>query len=439
MVSEGDAARPRGANIFPPVAAPARSPGPGIVAKRGGGPARRAPWTLAAMLAFALGLCLSSIATARAEDGFQHPSYIVVDAASGQVLSEYRADAMRYPASLTKLMTLYLAFEALRDRRITFATRIPITEEAAAVEPVKLGLPAGSTISVHEAILAMVTLSANDAATALGQYLGGGSIPRFAEMMTLRAHAMGMADTTFRNPSGLPDPDQVTTARDIAILARRVIIDFPDQYHWFSTRRFLFRGRWIVSDDNLLAAYPGADGMKTGYTYAAGHNLVTSAAHGDVRLIGVVLGTQTIPQVDGEMMALLNEGFAEENAPAAGPVVAERSPLRALIPAAQAAPVETPLPVPAVSTEDPPGEWGVQVAAYANEHMAVYVSGLGERIIGTGRPTVERSYLYGRPVWRARVVDLSEAEAHAACPALARHRLPCWVVPPSRNGELASR
>ncbi|HUA77112.1 MAG TPA: D-alanyl-D-alanine carboxypeptidase family protein [Acetobacteraceae bacterium] len=405
---------------------------------------RRLPWGLVAALM--LGLWLAGVTAARAEDGFRHPSYIVVDASSGQVLNEFRADAIRYPASLTKLMTLYLAFEALRDRRISFETRIPMTTEAASVEPVKLGLPPGATISVHEAILAMVTLSANDVATALGQYLGGGSIPRFAEMMTLRAHALGMTNTSFENPSGLPAAGQVTTARDIAILARRLIIDFPDQYHWFSTRRFLFRGRWIVSDDNLLKAYPGADGMKTGYTYAAGHNLVTSAAHGDVRLIGVVLGTQTIPQVDGEMMALLNEGFAEESAPAAGPEIAERGPLHGLIPVAQAAPMETdsmemapPVPAPAAEPPDPADSWGVQVAAYASENMAVYVSGLGARILGTGRAVVERAYLYGKPVWRARIVDLSAAEAHVACPALARRKLPCWLLPPSRNGEVASR
>ncbi|HUC17470.1 MAG TPA: D-alanyl-D-alanine carboxypeptidase family protein [Acetobacteraceae bacterium] len=400
-------------------------------------------------LTLALALCLGLAAKAEAEPGFQHPSYIVVDAASGQVLNEFHADAIRYPASLTKLMTLYLAFEALRDRRISFETRIPMTVEAASVEPVKLGLPPGYTISVHEAILAMVTLSANDVATALGQYLGGGSIPRFAEMMTLRAHALGMANTSFENPSGLPAANQVTTARDIAILARRLIIDFPDQYHWFSTRRFLFRGRWIVSDDNLLKVYPGADGMKTGYTYAAGHNLVTSAAHGDVRLIGVVLGTQTIPQVDGEMMALLNEGFAEENAPAAGPeVAAARGPFHALIPSAQAAPIAAPvaasLPVPAPEaappeTDDTPAPWGVQVAAYTSEHMALYVSGLSERIVRTGRAVVEQGYLNGRAVWRARIVDLSASEAHTACAALARHRLPCWILPPAANGELASR
>ncbi|MGH7119577.1 MAG: D-alanyl-D-alanine carboxypeptidase family protein, partial [Acetobacteraceae bacterium] len=201
------------------------------------------PWVLTGL--FAIALIFLSILPASAEIGFPHPSYVVVDAENGRVLAEFEPDAMRYPASLTKLMTLYLTFEALRDRRITLATAIPFSERAAAVEPVKLGLPPGSTITVQQAILSMVTLSANDAATALGQYLGGGSISRFAEMMTLRAHALGMAHTVFTNPSGLPDPRQVTTARGMAILARRLILDFPNQYHWFSTRRFLFRGRWI--------------------------------------------------------------------------------------------------------------------------------------------------------------------------------------------------
>lgn len=386
---------------------------------------------------FGVMLMLLASVSARAEVGFRHPSYIVVNAASGRVISAYLPDATRYPASLTKLMTLYLAFEALRDRRISLETRITMTPQAASVEPVKLGLPPGSTLTVREAILSMVTLSANDVATALGEYLGGGSDARFAQMMTLRAHAIGMSHTVFRNASGLPAPDQVTTARDIAVLARRIIVDFPDEYHWFSTRRFLFRGRWIVSDDNLLKIYPGADGMKTGYTYAAGHNLVTSAQHGDIRLIGVVLGTQTIPQVDGEMVALLNRGFAEENAPASTPEVAARNPLRDLIPAAHASTLPQP-PVASPESDDP-ARWGLQVAAYTNEHMAVYVSGLTARILGTGRPVVERSVLAGRAVWRARVMDLTASEAHRACPTLAHHKLPCWLLPPSQNGEVASR
>ncbi len=405
------------------------------------GDAARPRWRkMLALLTMAAAI-LSAIVPARAEIGFRRPSYIVVDAATGRVLAAFEPDAMRYPASLTKLMTLYLAFEALRDRRITLETRIPFSARAAAVEPVKLGLPPGSSITVRQAILSMVTLSANDAATALGQYLGGGSVTRFAEMMTLRAHALGMAHTVFRNPSGLPAAGQVTTARDMAILARRLIVDFPNQYHWFSTRRFLFRGRWIRSDDSLLKAYPGADGIKTGYTNAAGHTLISSAEHGNVRLIGVVMGAQTITQIDGEMMALLNAGFAAENAPmpARTIVAAVQHPLPefagALIPAAHAAT----LPLRGERMPYAGQTWEIQVAAYVSESMASYVADLTGRILGRGRPEVERTVQDGRALWRARVIDLSSAQAHAACPILTNHRLPCWLLPPRPEGEVANR
>ncbi|MGH7066823.1 MAG: D-alanyl-D-alanine carboxypeptidase family protein [Acetobacteraceae bacterium] len=404
----------------------------------GGAPRPHGAQILAALLAALL--LFSGMPPARAGIGFGDPSYIVIDAASGRVLTEFKPDAIRYPASLTKLMTLYLTFEALRDRRITLSTLIPFSSQAAAVEPVKLGLPPGSTITVQQAILSMVTMSANDAATALGQYLGGGSIARFAEMMTLRAHALGMSRTVFMNPSGLPDPRQVTTARDLAVLARRLILDFPDQYHWFSTRRFLFRGRWIRSDDSVLKVYPGADGIKTGYTNAAGHTLISSAERGNVRLIGVVMGTQTVAEIDGEMMALLNQGFADENAPtAAATTVAKAGPSRqrfaiALIPAAQAA--ATPLADPPPDVAE---DWTIQVAAYTSEKMASYVAGLSGRILGIGHPEVQRAVSNGRILWRARITDLSAAESRSACVTLAHHKLPCWRLPPHPGGQVASR
>ncbi|MGH7050439.1 MAG: D-alanyl-D-alanine carboxypeptidase [Acetobacteraceae bacterium] len=407
----------------------------------GGAPHGHAAKVLAGLLAALL--LISGTPPARAGIGFRHPSYVVVDAASGRVLAQFEPDATRYPASLTKLMTLYLAFEALRDRRITLSTVIPFSDRAAAVEPVKLGLPPGSTITVHQAILSMVTMSANDAATALGQYLGGGSISRFAEMMTLRAHALGMSRTVFINPSGLPDPRQVTTARDMAVLARRLILDFPNDYHWFSTRRFLFRGHWIRSDDNLLKVYPGADGIKTGYTNAAGHTLISSAERGTVRLIGVVMGTQTLPEINGEMMALLNQGFDDENAPiAAATTVADvnsnpagRRLAMVLIPAAHAATIPRPDPEPPVVDQN----WTIQVAAYTSEKMASYVAGLSGRILGMGHPEVQRTIGSGHTLWRARITDLSAAEASSACTTLARHRLPCWKLPPHPGGQLASR
>ncbi len=245
-------------------------------------------------------------------------SSVVLDASTGAVLQQDAPTLERFPASLTKLMTLYMVFEALRDRRVTLDQAVPVSEYAASVEPSKLGLLPGTYITVEQAILALVTKSANDAATALGEMLGGDE-QRFGQMMTLRARALGMSQTTFRNASGLPDPDQMTTASDLALLARHLIADFPDQYHYFSVAGFWFHGRIVPNHDGMLRSYPGADGLKTGFTDAAGCNLVTSAVRGNVRLIGVVLGAQNNGQRAAVMTALLNQGFAQEGVPVPPP------------------------------------------------------------------------------------------------------------------------
>ena len=182
------------------------------------------------------------------------------------------------------------------------------------MQPSKLGITPGTRITVEEAILGLVTKSANDAAAALGEMLGG-SEERFAQMMTLRARALGMSRTTFTNASGLPDPDQWTTARDLAVLARHLLADFPGYYPYFSTRSFTFRRRVIFNHDRMLESYPGADGMKTGYIEASGHNLVTSAARSGVRLVGVVLGAASNPERDAHMAALLDQGFEQLDVP----------------------------------------------------------------------------------------------------------------------------
>ncbi len=241
-------------------------------------------------------------------------SSVVMDANSGNVLQQDAPSLQRFPASLTKLMTLYMVFEALRDRRVTLDQAVPVSDYAAGVEPSKLGLLPGTYITVEQAILALVTKSANDAAAALGEMLGGDE-QRFGQMMTLRARALGMSQTTFRNASGLPDPDQMTTASDLALLARHLIADFPDQYHYFSVPGFWFHGRMVPNHDGMLRSYPGADGLKTGFTDAAGCNLVTSAVRGNVRLIGVVLGAENNSQRAAVMTALLNQGFAAEGVP----------------------------------------------------------------------------------------------------------------------------
>jgi D-alanyl-D-alanine carboxypeptidase len=252
---------------------------------------------------------------ASAQIGSARYSSIIVDNGSGRVIEAANADAPRYPASLTKLMTLYMAFEALRDHRIALGQRVPVSGRAASMEPSKLGLVPGTYFTVSDAILAIVTKSANDAACALGELIGGGDEDRFAQMMTLRARALGMTNSTFRNASGLPDPDQITTARDLALLAHHLIQDFPDQYHYFSEPVFYFHGQAIPNHDRMLTAYEGADGLKTGYTQAAGHNLVTSALRGQVRLIGVVMGARSNPERDAHMANLLDDGFEQLGVP----------------------------------------------------------------------------------------------------------------------------
>ncbi len=214
---------------------------------------------------------------------------IVVDAKTGNVLYSENPDNLRYPASLTKMMTLYLVFEALESGRISLNTRVPVSKNAAAEPPSKLGLRPGSSITVEQGILGLVTRSANDAATALGEFIGG-SEGRFAQLMTAKARALGMTRTTYRNANGLPNTAQMTTARDQARLGIALRKHFPQYYHYFSTRSFQF-GRQVIGNHNrLLGVVKGVDGIKTGYTQAAGFNLVTSAQVDGRSIVGVVLG-----------------------------------------------------------------------------------------------------------------------------------------------------
>jgi D-alanyl-D-alanine carboxypeptidase len=263
---------------------------------------------------------------ASAQIGSARYSSIIVDNGTGRVIEAVNADEMRFPASLTKLMTLYMAFEALRDHRIALSQRVPVSAWASSMEPSKLGLVPGTYFTVSDAILAIVTKSANDAACALGELLGGDE-QRFAQMMTLRARALGMTQTTFRNASGLPNPEQTTTARDLALLAHHLITDFPDDYHYFSEPVFYFHGRMIPNHDHMLVAYDGADGLKTGYTIASGHNLVTSAVRGQIRLIGVVMGARSNTERDAHMASLLDDGFEQLGVP-----VVRHSPSRFRLP-----------------------------------------------------------------------------------------------------------
>ncbi len=241
---------------------------------------------------------------------FSQPRYAayVMDANTGEVLYEKNADSPRYPASITKLMTLYLAFEALQAGKLSLSDRVYVSPHAASVAPTRLGVRAGDSVSVDEAIRAMTVKSANDMATAMAERIGG-SEGKFAALMTLRAQELGMNNTQYVNASGLPDSRQISSAHDIAILSRALMRDFPQYYPYFSLRSFEFRGRTIPGHDHLLGAVPGVDGLKTGYTTASGFNLASSAVRDGKRIIGVVLGGSSVAARDQHMEDLINTSF----------------------------------------------------------------------------------------------------------------------------------
>lgn len=246
---------------------------------------------------------------ARAE---ANPRYaaLIMDADTGVILHQSSADKTLHPASLVKMMTLTMTFEALQSGRLRLNDRVPISAHAAGMSPSKIGIPAGGSISVEDAIYALVTKSANDIAAALGEKLGG-TESQFAAMMTRRAREIGMTKTVFKNASGLPNPQQVTSARDQAKLARFIIKTYPQYYTYFSTRNFNYRGVSHHNHNRLMSSYKGMDGMKTGFIGASGFNLVASAVRGDRRLIGVVFGGRTAASRNARMAELLDAGFAE--------------------------------------------------------------------------------------------------------------------------------
>lgn len=233
---------------------------------------------------------------------------ILVDAASGAILHQANADALRYPASLTKIMTLYMVFDALDDGLLRLDQRIKTSPLAARQQPSKLGLAAGETIRVEDAILGLVTKSANDASVVLAEAVAG-SEAEFALRMTAKARALGMTRTTFRNASGLPDRLQQTTARDMATLALAMLRDHKRRYGYFSRSEFTYDGAVHANHNRLLNAYEGMDGIKTGFINASGFNLVASATRDGRRLVGVVFGGNTAALRDREMVRLMDAGF----------------------------------------------------------------------------------------------------------------------------------
>lgn len=376
-----------------------------------------------ALAALALALCAAG-APAAAQVGSDRYAAIVVDAGTGRVLFAHDADQPRHPASLTKMMTAYMVFEAVRANRARWSTPVVMSAHAAARPPSKLGLPVGTRITLEQALLAIITRSANDAAAAIAETLGG-TEQNFARLMTLKARQLGMRGTVFRNASGLPDDAQVTTARDMATLGIRLQHDFPHEYRYFSTDSFRLRGRLHRNHNRLLASYDGADGIKTGYIRASGFNLVASAVRDGRRLVGVVLGGATAAERDEHMAELLDQGFrgTEIRTASAGP------PIR-LVSRAAAAPVAAARTAPA---------WAVQVGAFRDRGGALAAARAAARKARGGTVRVEQARVRGRTVWRAQVTGLSEAQAEKTCAERKRRRQDCATIAPAAGPGQAAR
>ena len=253
-----------------------------------------------------------------------HPPYadIVVDDKSGLVLHEVSADEPRHPASLTKIMTLYLLFEQLEAGKLGLDTELPISTRAALQNPTKLGLKANQTIKVEDAIKGLVTKSANDAAVVVAEAIGG-SEEEFAKLMTMKAGALGMLGTTYVNASGLPAEAQITTARDQAVLGRAIQHRFPVYYQYFATPSFRYKGAEMRNHNNLLGQVKGVDGIKTGYTEASGYNLTSSVRRDEKHIVAVVLGGTSNGARDARMRQLIEAHISQASTQRTAPIIVE--------------------------------------------------------------------------------------------------------------------
>ena len=400
-------------------------------------PPHAKPWRAALALAV---LLLAAALPARAQIGSERYASIVIEARSGAVISAANAEELRHPASLTKMMTIYLAFEAMRQGRVGPNDLITVSPAAAAEPPSKLGLVAGSRLTVQQAVMALITKSANDASTALAEHLGG-SEARFAQMMTQRARQLGMPDTVFRNAHGLPDRAQVTTARDMATLGRRLFLDFPNEYKLFSAANFAYRGRTHYNHNRLLASYEGADGIKTGYINDSGFNLVASAERENIRLVAVVFGGASGRERDAHIADLMDRGFTRMDVREArrgiqAPSLVSRAHAATVAPARPPATRAQPLSRPAVAQAR---GWGVQVGAYPARADAERAAAQAARGMGQGaKARVDEANAGRGKVYRARVGNLTQAQAQNACAAMARRRAACLTLRPADLPEIAA-
>lgn len=378
-------------------------------------------------------LCIATVVLLFGNTSFAGPikrtqSSIVIDAASGKVISSSNADERRYPASLTKLMTLYIAFDALDKGKLKLSDRLKVSRNAANRAPSKIGVKAGETISVEDTIKALIVKSANDCATVMAEALGG-TEENFAKIMTKTAKDLGMKHTVFKNASGLPDPQQKTTARDMAILGSAVYHHFPEYYDLFSTTKFTYQGKTHYTHNHLLKKFAGTDGMKTGYTAAAGYNIVTSAERDGNRVIAVVMGHNTIKERDFKVASLMNSGFQK----------IDRRKSHRMFAKIEAVPQNT---SSSTVKTDKDASWAIQVGAFSNyakarSYALDIQSSLRPAYAAKTSVNVEPYSKGYSVVYRSQLVGLKKNEADKSCYQLQREKKSCIVISTDNKTQIA--
>lgn len=396
---------------------------------------------------------------------------IVIDADTGRVVHEVEAAQRWYPASLTKVMTVYMALAALESGRLQLKEALPVSEHAAKQPPSKLGLRKGQTISLENAIMAAATRSANDAAVVLAERLGG-TEANFAVMMTHQARTMGMNSSSFQNASGLPDIGQISSARDLALLSAALIRDFPQYYQrFFSAKEFVYKGRALPNINKILKTYPEADGLKTGFTCGSGYNLIASAKRGGHRLIGVLLGAHTSAERFQQMGNLLDLGFEKSQAGLFGPVVksiddsrfspppfqlnskrcagsAEHMGADVVAVAGKSEKIQIQSaksqrqfkkqPLKTKAQKQSHGHaaahnWAIMLGDHRRRNDAKASLKKVRRALGggveNGKPQVVKQKINGKPFWRAEWMGLDEEHARAFCKKLKAKAMKCSLLP----------
>ena len=408
-------------------------------------------------------LCVLVLAVLRAAAASASVSSIMIDAENGDVMYEMNADERRYPASLTKLMTLYITFNALENNHIKLTDKLKVSRTAAGRSPSKLGVRAGETITVKDAIMAVIVKSANDCATVLAEHFAPTEAD-FAVLMTNTARKLGMKNTTFKNASGLPNSQQKTTARDMAVLAMAVYHHFPQYYKWFSAKSFQYKGRTIGGHNYILKTFAGADGMKTGYTAASGYNIITSAKRSGKRVIAVTMGHNSVGERDKKVSRMMDKGLIhmqkgkidiamltnEINGKAsAAPKATRLASVQKKTPAktqavrlakAQSKPAAKATKIASASSN---GRYAVQVGSFSDyqraRNYALTVKNKLAKKYAVHDIKVEKVQAESKTVYRSKVIGLAKNDANTICRNMKRSNQACLVTADSGALKMAQR